>query len=1365
MRKGVRDNKLDLLEDPDFAVENPNHLFSPVGNALPLPFNVQSVRDFYGSKFFEQTLPLKGAEAPLVRNMNLDTGRSWDFELGKSMGAVFAPEDGEVVKVTPDELVIRGADGKKRAVDLYDRYPFNRYTMMQNRPMVKAGDRFTKGQVLAASNFTDDEGRMALGANARVAIVPFKGASMDDAVVISEDFARRLTSQHANTLDIEKDVEAKVGKNHFISLFPKKFTQEQLDKIGDDGFVKPGVILQPGDPVQLSTRPKTFRSDSGDVGRLSRADRFTRKDASVVWDGEDPAEVLDIATNRKGNARVMVSYESPARPGDKIVLRNGQKCYHPDTEIFTRRGWVPVAEVRMDDEVACLFDRNSGEFEVRDADGKRVRAPQDLVARFARPLATTSYHFDGELYGLSTSRVDYLVTGNHRVFCASHGAGRRGTRFVCRDAHEIHGLAVNFKTAAGFEWEGRFKAADTFSVQPVTHGVTGEVMDCVLDFPMLSFARFMAFYLAEGNVRHANKKDHSIVITQKQREYCRVMERTFDEMRLGWSYQEASGQYIVGPNKALRKYLDRFGKSHDKFIPDEIIDGDRDVVEEFIGAYFQCDGNKERESLIYTCSPKMAEGLERLLVMLGKTVAVNFRERRAHQNWASYELRCIEATKSGTRKNYESAFYKQAYCGPVHCVQVPGMGVIYTRRNNRRMWNGNSTISRILPNDLVPRGRDGRPVEVLLNQLGLPSRVNSSSYFEILLGKVAEKLGKPFVLPSSLPGKKPTYEFVEEQLAAAGVDPYEILFDPETGKNLEQPVTVGNGHILKLHHQAGKKLRYRGQGSYDINRMPMKGGDEGGGAQRLSGLEMSVLHSSGARGVQKEALLLRGEMRSDYWRALRDNRPPPALGKPFVWEKFLTLLNGSGIHAKDLGKGRLRLTPLTDRDLEARGALELQNGRIVDMRSMEPVAGGLFDPSMTRQQAWGRITLPVSMVNPAYEGQVRTLLGLKQRELDDLLDAPPGEKRASIEDVKARLRGLDLEELERKAYEDIRSGKKGRRQNGVKMLRAVTGLKRAGVSPEDLVISAVPVIPAGFRPYTVTGDTFLPGDANELYSDLFKAKQIYEESAAELGREASRDLADYVRAAARAVYGYGDPPNPKLQARKVTGFFKKVVGTNPKTSWVQGKLTSKPQDKVGRSVISPDPSLGMDQLSIPEDMAWELFGDHVERRLTAQGIPKARRLMLIRDRHQIARKNLEEEMRNRPVIYSRAPAWHRQNVISGYASITPGKNIRISPLTTAGFNADFDGDTMAIHVPILPEAVKDAKEKLLPSKMLFSIRSRDKTLPVPKHESLLGLYAAQTNPLRPARRVKDSGEALDLLANGEISMGDHVELPEMAGAG
>jgi DNA-directed RNA polymerase subunit beta' len=285
----------------------------------------------------------------------------------------------------------------------------------------------------------------------------------------------------------------------------------------------------------------------------------------------------------------------------------------------------------------------------------------------------------------------------------------------------------------------------------------------------------------------------------------------------------------------------------------------------------------------------------------------------------------------------------------------------------------------------------------------------------------------------------------------------------------------------------------------------------------------------------------------------------------------------------------------------------------------------------------------------------------------------------AVQDVIDSLNALDLDKLREEAMADVRSGKKTRRQAAVKKLRAIEGLKRSGVTPQDLLVKRVPVIPAAFRPYSAAGDTFIPGDANELYSDLHKAVQVHKETVAELGEEGAEDSASYLRSAVNAVYGYDDSPNPKIRNRRVSGFLTKILGSNPKVSWVQSKLLAKPQDFVGRGVITPNPDLGMDEVAIPKDMAWTLADPHLQKALVAQGIPTSRAMLMIRERHPTAQKVLEQVMRDIPVIYSRSPAWHAQNVISGYARIADGDNIEVSPLTTAGYSGDFDGDCKSMN--------------------------------------------------------------------------------------
>jgi DNA-directed RNA polymerase subunit beta' len=243
----------------------------------------------------------------------------------------------------------------------------------------------------------------------------------------------------------------------------------------------------------------------------------------------------------------------------------------------------------------------------------------------------------------------------------------------------------------------------------------------------------------------------------------------------------------------------------------------------------------------------------------------------------------------------------------------------------------------------------------------------------------------------------------------------------------------------------------------------------------------------------------------------------------------------------------------------------------------------------------------------------------------------------------------------------------------------------------------------------------------------------------------------------KAVYGYGDSPDQKLKQREVSGFLKKIVGSGPKYSFIQRNLLSKPQDSVGRATIIVDPDLGLDEIGIPKDIAWTSYSPYIMRRLRRAGLSGSKALELIESRDKIAERALIEEMNERPVIYSRAPAWHRFSKLAGKPKLIDGNAIAINSAVTVGLNADFDGDTVNIHVPALDETVKEAKEKLMPSKMLFSIRDPDKVMPVVKHEQLLGLYSSNLSAPSKKVRLRSPAELEKAIDSGLVEFSDEVE--------
>lgn len=367
------------------------------------------------------------------------------------------------------------------------------------------------------------------------------------------------------------------------------------------------------------------------------------------------------------------------------------------------------------------------------------------------------------------------------------------------------------------------------------------------------------------------------------------------------------------------------------------------------------------------------------------------------------------------------------------------------------------------------------------------------------------------------------------------------------------------------------------------------------------------------------------------------------------------------------------------------------------------------------------------------------------------------------EAIFAALQGINLQEMEDEQRAVIKSGAKTKRSRAVRLLNTIRGLRVNKLEPKDMMLTSVPVIPPKFRPFSITGDTFLPGDSNEVYRDLLEYRRLYNDTEKVLGRDgASESYMDMYRAV-KAAYGYGESPNPKTRARDVKGFLKMVTGTNPKTSFYQQKMISKPVDTVGRGVVIPDADLGMDEVGLPEEMGWKLFSSHVQRRLVRGGQPAPAALRHIQERSPVALKALEAEIKERPVVMTRSPAWHRTNVIGQTARLVPGDAIRVNTYITDGMNMDFDGDTSSIHVPAGREAVKDVKEKMMASKMLWSIKERDKTVPIPKHEMVVGMNLQHTNGVTPKTHKFDTDEdATSAIDSGEVHPQDNVEIGSAA---
>lgn len=340
-------------EEAQYRLPNMDSTFSSLSNMVPMKTMIKGHRVIMGSRMFTQALPLVGAQAPLVQSAKFDDeATSHEDEMGEKLGASRAAFAGQVVDVNPDSIVLRDKDGQKHTVELYNEMPYNRKTFLSQTPMVKPGDRVQPGQLLAKSNFTDDNGAAALGMNMRVAYVPFRGKNYEDAIVISESAAKKLTSEHMYQHEAEWDENTHVGKKAFVSLFPGEYDKKLLNNFDDQGAIKKGTTVNFGDPLVLVAKKKD--SVYGKVHR-GRAGNFTND--TLTWEHHAPGVVTDVVHTKKG-VSVVVKNQAQMDVGDKLTGRFGDKGV--------------IAEVVPDDQMPQ--DKDGNPFEV-------LVSPLGLISR------------------------------------------------------------------------------------------------------------------------------------------------------------------------------------------------------------------------------------------------------------------------------------------------------------------------------------------------------------------------------------------------------------------------------------------------------------------------------------------------------------------------------------------------------------------------------------------------------------------------------------------------------------------------------------------------------------------------------------------------------------------------------------------------------------------------------------------------------------------------------------------------------------------------------------------------------------------------------------------------------------------------
>jgi DNA-directed RNA polymerase subunit beta' len=694
-------------------------------------------------------------------------------------------------------------------------------------------------------------------------------------------------------------------------------------------------------------------------------------------------------------------------------------------------------------------------------------------------------------------------------------------------------------------------------------------------------------------------------------------------------------------------------------------------------------------------------------------------------------------------------------------------------------------VTSVLPDKDMPHDGQGKPVEMLINPVSVPGRMNPGQILETAAGKIAEKTGQPYAV-KNFQGGVDYLKKVQDDLNRHGLKETESLFDPKTGRKLGD-VTTGPHYVFQLEHQIDKKTHVRSGGRaftqfdapmihYDNDtKIPRGGGHTG--AQSLGSLGIYGALAAGLHHNLAEMQTLKADkdQAREVWGALINGEvlPPPKV--PFVYNKFENMLKGLGVDLHKNGTS-IRMIPRTDeetRKLSAGALTKASKGRWAE--GDEPVKGGLFDRNITggpSGQRWSHIELVEPMPNPVFSKAIAHTLGIKETDIPDIIEGkkklPDGGYGGKA--FRESLAKLDLDKEIVRTREALKDPKlKGTALDKVNFkLHALVGLKEVGKNPADAwTLKALPVLPPIYRQQGMLPDgTVKVNPLNSLYRRLAMTNESLEKGSKHVPYNATLDtrrglytaMTELFGTAAKGkkgldldVRGTKEDPNKKLP-----GIIHMISGDQPKDGFFQDKLIGKKQDYTSRATIVVDPTLSVEEIAVPKKIAVELMRPMVSRRLQALGYAPGQAETMISHKHETALKALEKEVETRPILLKRDPVLHQYGIIGQNIKLTNEAAIKVNPLVLPPLNGDIDGDTVALMVPLSPHAVAEAK-RVLPSQRTLSDSSGD-VLYAPSNESALALYRMSIPRGDKGKTFKTKEEAETAFRQNKLDLNEAITI-------
>ena len=417
-------------------------------------------------------------------------------------------------------------------------------------------------------------------------------------------------------------------------------------------------------------------------------------------------------------------------------------------------------------------------------------------------------------------------------------------------------------------------------------------------------------------------------------------------------------------------------------------------------------------------------------------------------------------------------------------------------------------------------------------------------------------------------------------------------------------------------------------------------------------------------------------------------------------------------------------------DLQLMADAAIQQKRDQAFTQLEPLRQQVSDARVQVRKDYDNLHKRLERLRDPIEADTLAVLTEQEhRELEDRFGLV-FKSGMGAEAILSILTRLDLDQLRGKLQEEIQSTSGQRKKKATKRLRVVEALRKSGNKPEWMVIQELPVLPPDLRPMVqLDGGRFATSDLNDLYRRVINrnnrlkrllnlgAPEIIIRNEKRMLQEAVDSLIDNGRRG-RAVSGSG---NHKLKS--LSDLLKGKQGR------FRQNLLGKRVDYSGRSVIIVGPDLRLHQCGLPKKMALELFKPFIMHALVRNGLAyniKSAKRIVERARPEVW-DVLDEVIKDRPVLLNRAPTLHRLGIQAFEPVLVEGSAIQLHPLVCFAYNADFDGDQMAVHVPLSYEAVAEARQVLLSTRNLLS-PSDGEPVVAPTLDMVLGCYYMTFEP-------------------------------------